>query len=126
MSDSGANEDELAKQLSGLIKSARVTEKDVQAMLELVKKKKKSSSSSCMELSNALSPPSAMQELKSLSKMDVESQPQVDSEEEGSDEKNETEQVEPVIKKGQTRGAYGHIGLFAPVDCKETANSMEK
>jgi hypothetical protein len=80
MSNSGANEDELTKQLSGLIKSAGVTEEDVQAMPELVKKKKKSSLLMCMESSKAPSPPSAMQELKSLS--NVESQPQVDSEEE--------------------------------------------
>jgi hypothetical protein len=100
MSDSGAKEDKLMKQLSGLIKSAGVTEEDVQAMLELVKKKKKKSSlSSCMDSSKAPSPPSAMQDLKLLSRMDVESQPQVNSEEEGSDKKNETEQVEPVIKK---------------------------
>jgi hypothetical protein len=75
-----------------------VTEEDVQAMLELVKKKKKSSSLSCMESSKAPSPQSAMQELKLLSKTDVESQPQVDSEEEGSDKKNKTEQVEPFLK----------------------------
>jgi hypothetical protein len=93
MSDSGANKEELMKQLSGLMKSAGVTmtEETVQAMLEIVEKKKKSSSSLCMESSMAPSPPSAEQELKSLSKM---AQSQVDSEGEGSDKKSKTEQVE--------------------------------
>jgi hypothetical protein len=99
MSESGANEDELTKQLSGLIKSGNVTEEDLQAVIEFVKKKKKSSSSSCTESSKAPSPPSAMQELKSLPKTNVESQPQVDSEQQGSDKKNKIEQVEPAMKK---------------------------
>ena len=76
MSESGANEDELTKQLNGIIKSGKVTEEDIQALIESVtKKKKKSSSSLSMALSKASSkassPSSAKQELKSLSKTDV-------------------------------------------------------
>jgi len=83
MSESGANEDELTKQLNGIIKSGKVTEEDIQALIESVTKKKKKSSSSLsmassMASSKASSPSSAKQELKSLSKTDVESQRQAD------------------------------------------------
>jgi hypothetical protein len=119
MSDSGANKDKLMKQLSGLIKSTGVAEEDVQGILELVQKKKKLSSSSCMKSSKAPSPPSAMQELKLLSKMDVESQPQVDSEEEGSDKKNETEQVEHVIKKARPEEHTATLDSLPPSTVKK-------
>jgi hypothetical protein len=39
MSNSGANEDELMKQLNGIIMSGKVTEEDVQALIESVMKK---------------------------------------------------------------------------------------
>ena len=95
MSDSGANEDKLIKQkLSGVIESAGVipTDETIQAMYEFVKLKKS------MKSTKAPSPPSATLEVKSLSTTHVESQPKVDSEEEGSDKKNKTEQVECVTE----------------------------
>jgi hypothetical protein len=88
MSNSGANEDELMKQLNGLIKSGNVTQESIQALIESAVKKKKSSSSSSMASSKPSSKVpsvlSAIQELKSLSKMDVESQLQDELEEEDS------------------------------------------
>ena len=95
MSDSDANEDELIKQkLIGVMEEAGVTPTDetLQAMCDFVLMKKS------MKLTKASSPPSATQEVKSLPTTHVESQPKVYSEEEGSDKKNETEQVEHVTK----------------------------
>ena len=95
MSDSDANEDELIKQkLIGVMEEAGVTPTDetLQAMYDIVLMKK------FMKSTKASSLPSATQEVKSLPTTHVESQPKVDSEEEGSDKKNETEQVERVTK----------------------------
>jgi division protein CdvB (Snf7/Vps24/ESCRT-III family) len=80
MSDSGANEDKLIKQkLSGIMESTGVipTNETIQAMYEFIKLKKS------MKSTKAPSPPSATQEVKSLPKMHVESQPKVDSPQEG-------------------------------------------
>jgi hypothetical protein len=60
-----------------------------------------------------------MQELKSLSKMDVESQLQVDSEEEGSDKKNKTEQVEHVIKKARPEEHTATLDSLPPSTVKK-------
>jgi hypothetical protein len=79
--------------------------------------------------SKASSPPSAKQELKSLSKTDVESQPQVDSEEEGSDKKNEIEQLEPAIKKARlgehtaTLDSWPLSYYFAPNENRRDVNA---
>jgi hypothetical protein len=102
MSDSGANEDELIKQkLSGVMAEAGVTPTDetIQAMYEYVKKTK--SMKSTKASTKAPSLPSAMQEVKSLPKMHVESQPKVDSPQEGSDKKSESEQVEHAVAEEQ-------------------------
>jgi hypothetical protein len=60
-----------------------------------------------------------MQELKPLSKTDVESQPQVDSQEEGSDKKNETEQVECVIKKARPEEHTATLDSLPPSTVKK-------
>jgi hypothetical protein len=41
MSDCGANQDELTKQINGIIKSGKVTEEEIQAWIESVAKKNK-------------------------------------------------------------------------------------
>jgi capsular polysaccharide biosynthesis protein len=41
MSDSGANQDELVKQINGIIKSGKVTEEEMQAWIESLAKKNK-------------------------------------------------------------------------------------
>jgi hypothetical protein len=95
MSDSGANKDEVIKQkLMGFMEEAGVTPtaETLQAMYEIIAMEKS------MKLTNALSPPSATQEVKSLPTMHVEPQPKVDSKEGGGDNKIETEQVEHVTE----------------------------
>jgi hypothetical protein len=96
MSNSGANEEEMKKRLSGFMENAgvEVTNEIVQEMLEIANKMRKSSSSLRMESSTAPSLLTAKQELNLLSKT---AQQQVDSKEEGSDKKSKSEQVECAV-----------------------------
>jgi hypothetical protein len=108
MSDSGANEDELIKQkLSGVMEVAGVTPTDetLQTMYEFVLLKKS------MNSTKGSSPPSATQEVKLLPKTHVESQPKVDSPQEGRITRNKTEQVERVTK------------IARPEECTATLDS---
>jgi hypothetical protein len=77
------------------------TAETLQAMYEIVAMEKS------MKPTKASSPPSATQEVKSLPTTHVEPQPKVDSEEEGIDNKNKTEQVEHVteIARPEARAA---------------------
>jgi hypothetical protein len=56
--------------------------------------------------------------------MDVESQPQANSREEGTDKKNEIEQVEPAIKKPRLAEQMATLDFWSPSSAKKEPKSL--
>jgi hypothetical protein len=90
-----------------------LTDETFQTMYDFILMKKS------MKSTKASSPPSATQEVKSLPTTHVEPQPKVDSEEEGSDEKNKTEQVEHVTEIARAEEHKATLDSLPPSTVKK-------